>query len=70
MILKNVFVLIAVALSFVCSRKGPDMCTMQYDPYCGSDGVTYGNYCLFLQAKEKNRRLTATKGECSEPTSS
>lgn len=36
-------------------------CTLQYDPYCGDDGVTYGNLCQLEQAGNVE---IAFKGEC------
>ncbi|XP_031621616.1 repetitive proline-rich cell wall protein 1-like [Contarinia nasturtii] len=41
------------------------VCTMQYDPWCGSDGKTYGNLCLYLcEAAKKVPLLLVHKGEC------
>ena len=49
------------------SFKGcPTICTEQYDPVCGSDGVTYSNGCYLEVTKciENPDLLLASKGEC------
>lgn len=59
-------VLIAMA-GTACEKKAckaslkPDcVCTMQYDPVCGCDNITYGNAC----EAECNSITDYAKGEC------
>lgn len=47
------------------NQTTPDCtCSQQYDPVCGSDGVTYSNSCMFELANDRDSNVTATKGEC------
>eukprot|EP00899_Mesostigma_viride_P029515 jgi/Mesvir1/9749/Mv12211-RA.2 len=43
----------------ICTPK-PDMCTADYSPFCGCDGVTYSNACEAAGAGIN----VATRGEC------
>ncbi len=61
-------VLVAISLVFISMDPGyivepqvePVACTMQYDPVCGVDDVTYGNSCMLGAANVK----LAYPGEC------
>ena len=75
MIFKSIFLVYLILVFSSCSSKeiktdelciDPDqikldfICTLEYNPVCGCDNITYGNLC---QATN-NRVLNYTDGEC------
>lgn len=46
-------------------QKAAEMCTLEYMPTCGDDGVTYGNKCAACASKNIN---SYTPGECPART--
>jgi hypothetical protein len=50
-----------VFMLFMIWRVAAQLCAMDYDPVCGSDGVTYSNQCVM----ESNNIRLASVGACS-----
>ncbi|XP_062332026.1 trypsin inhibitor ClTI-1-like [Osmerus eperlanus] len=49
-----------------CTLHNLPMCSRDYNPICGSDGVTYPNECMLCLDNEENQRnvLIRSKGIC------
>lgn len=63
----EVFVVEAPSVRSVDNNDSCTMfCTRQYDPMCGSDGVTYGNLCTFDEAncRAHGRLTVVSQSEC------
>lgn len=65
--MKKVFIIALFIITFLSlntfTKAEERACTMQYDPVCGVNGITYGNSCMANDIK------IAYKGECKEKIS-
>ncbi|XP_036404039.1 serine protease inhibitor Kazal-type 1 [Megalops cyprinoides] len=49
-----------------CEKYEDGMCSRQYDPVCGDDGVTYSTECVLCQQNKSRdtKVLVKHSGEC------
>lgn len=57
----------AIELSAHREDTNPCTCPLVYDPFCGTDGVTYHNMCNLRCAQEKNETLGLARYAPCEP---
>ena len=55
-----ILMLIGAVMLSACANDSPKVCTLEYAPVCGIDGVTYGNKCVAGNA------TIAHDGECAQ----
>ncbi|XP_057699939.1 PI-actitoxin-Avd5a-like [Corythoichthys intestinalis] len=60
-----VCVVAGMAASQSCGGQAPEICPMNYDPVCGTDGITYPNKCALCSSNSQG--VVSHRGECRSP---